>query len=95
MHVDTKNTEIGMSNTAESGGQALLMIAGPAQIQIITASTTKAALRRHTGLAQTLEHLLCPIHEELAHSALFQERHGRNNNKSERYLNHFGLVVQG
>ena len=56
------------------------MIAGQAQIQIITASTTKAALRRHTGLAQTLEHLLCPIHEELAHSALFQERHGRNNN---------------
>ena len=63
MHVDTKNTEIGMSNTAESGGQALLMIAGPAQIQIITASTTKAALSRHTGLAQTQEHLPHSTHE--------------------------------
>ena len=80
---------------SQSGEEALLMIAGQAQIHIITASTTKAALRRHTGLVQTQEHLPHPIREELAHSALLQERHGRNNNKSEKYQNDFGLPVQG
>lgn len=94
MYLGSRGTETGLGNISQSGEEALLMRAGQAQIHIITASTTKAALRRHTGLAQTQEHLPHPIREELAHSALFQERHGKNNNKSERYLNHFGLGVQ-
>ena len=59
----------------------LLMTAGQAQIQIITASTTKPALSKHAGLIQTQEHLPCSIHVGKAHPILFQVRCGRNNKK--------------
>ena len=70
------------------------MIAGQAQLHIITGSITEAALSKHTGLAQSQEHPPCSIHEGLAHSTVLQDRRGRNNNKSQNYLNDFGLVSQ-
>ena len=57
MYVGSWGTETSMVNTAQPGEEALLMTAGQAQIHIITASTTKPALSRHTGLIQTQEHL--------------------------------------
>ena len=66
---------------AWSTQHSLLMTAGQAQIQIITASTTKPALSKHAGLIQTQEHLPCSIHVGKAHPILFQVRCGRNNKK--------------
>lgn len=72
MYLSSRGTETVLGNTSQPGEKAL-MTAGQAQIQVITASTTKAALRRYTGLAQTQEHLPRPIREGLAHSAVSGE----------------------
>ena len=53
MYVGTETSTV---NTAQPGEEALLRTAGQAQIHIITASTTKPALSRHTGLIQAQEH---------------------------------------
>lgn len=80
-----------MVNTTQPGEEALEMRAGQAQLHIITSSTTEAALSKHTGLAQSQQHPPCSICKGLAHSTVLQDRHGRNNNKSQKYINDFGL----
>lgn len=89
VYLGIRGTETSMVNTTQPGKEALKMRAGQAQLHIITGSTTEAALSKHTGLAQSQEHLPCSIHEGLAHSRFLQHRRGRNNNKSQKYLNDF------
>ena len=45
MYLGSRGTETVLGNTSQPGEEAL-MTTGQAQIQVVTASTTKAALRR-------------------------------------------------
>ena len=93
MYLGIQGTETRMVNTTQPGEEALEMRAGQAQLHIIIGFITEAGLSKHTGLAQSQEHLPCSVREGLAHSTVLQDKSGRNNNKSQKYLNDFGLVV--
>ena len=94
MYLGIQGTETSMVNTTQPGEEALEMRAGQAQLHIIIGFITEAALSKHTGLAQSQEHLPCSVREGLAHSTVLQDKSGRNNNKSQKYLNDFGLVSE-
>ena len=89
VYLGIRGTETSMVNTTQPGEEALEMRAGQAQLHIITSSTTEAALSKHTGLAQSQQHPPCSVFKGLAHSTVLQDR--RNNNKSQKYINDFGL----
>ena len=94
VYLGSWGTETSMVNTTQPCQDALQMIAEQAQSHIITGSITEAALRKHTGLAQSQEHFPCSICEGIAHSTFLQDRRGSNNNKKQKSLNDFGLVSE-